>query len=368
MLELKTKMFNMAKSVKKEAVLTGNAAKIKEARERMEKKYGEGVMMRANEKSQFHECIPTGSLGLDKALGIGGLAKGRIVEIFGPESSGKTTLCLEIIRNAHKKDPDAYALIVDTEHAIDLKYAEALGIDLNRLDISQPDYGEQALEIASEAIESGAFAVVVVDSIAALVPKSELDGDMGDASMGKHARLMSQAMRKLTPITSKTNTLLIFTNQLRDKIGVMFGSPETTTGGNAMKFYASVRLDVRRSVTAQNSVMEGDLKVGNLTKVKVIKNKLAPPFRECEFNIRFGEGIDDSGELLDMAVELNIIDKKASYFSYNGETLAQGREAARIVLRDNQNLFNEIKEKVELSFVPKEFEPTEKELQENDNV
>lgn len=353
----------MAKAKEKEVVKSDSRAeRIKLIKNQLEKDYGKGTIMGAREKPTAHEFISTGSIGLDLALGIGGLPKGRIVEIFGPESSGKTTMCLEAIVQAHAADPDAWCAIVDAEHSIDLGYASQLGVDLDRLEISQPDYGEQALEVAEKLIASKEFAIVVVDSVAALVPRSELEGEMGDASMGKQARLMSQALRKLTGVVSKSNTILIFTNQMRDKIGVMFGNPETTTGGNALKYYASIRMDCRRSITKENSVMDGDNKVGNQTKVKVVKNKVAPPFRECIFDVLYGEGIDTSGELLDMAVDAEIIGKTGAFFTYDGSTIAQGREKARQFLTDNEELTSTIKKKVIASFKPKVFKATEKEV------
>lgn len=339
-------------------------ARIQEIKKNLEKKFGKGTLMGANDKPVSHDNISTGSIGVDKALGIGGLPKGRIIEIYGPESSGKTTLCLEIIAQAHK-NPNSYCAFIDVEHAIHTDYAKALGVDLERLEISQPDYGEQALEIADQLIESGEFDVVVVDSVAALVPKSELDGEMGDQSMGKHARLMSQAMRKLTAKTSKTNTILIFINQIREKIGVMFGSPETTTGGNSLKFYASVRMDIRRSVTAQNSIMKGDLKMGNQITVKIIKNKLAPPFREAKLDILYGEGFDEYGEVIDIGIETGVIQKSGAWFSYKDSNIAQGRDALRQLFIDNEELYKEIKEKVKDNYIPVEIKGEEKDESED---
>lgn len=336
--------------------------RIVDMRAKMEKDFGKGICMGANEKSKYHEFISTGSLGLDKALGIGGLPRGRVIEIFGPESSGKTTLALEIVARAHERE-GTYCAFVDVEHALDTKYAEDLGVDLDRLEISQPDYGEQALEITDRLISSGDFDVVVVDSVAALVPKSELEGEMGSAAMASQARLMSQALRKLVAITSKTNTVLIFINQMREKIGVMFGNPEVTTGGNALKFYASVRLDIRRSITTKNSVMDGDQKIGNQVTVKVVKNKVSPPFRQCEFDVLYGEGIDSYGELLKMGAETGVILKSGSYFSYNGANLGQGKDATITALKADNDLHNEIKARVIESYTPVEYipEPEEKE-------
>jgi len=350
----------MAKA--KEPKSEGKISRIEIIKQQLEKDYGKGALIGAKDKPSSHEAISTGSLGLNLALGIGGLPKGRIVEIYGPESSGKTTLCLEVISEAHRANSSTHCAIIDAEHAIDLGYAEKLGVDLDRLEIAQPDHGEQALDIAEKVIASGEFSVVVVDSVAALVPKAELEGDMGDSNMGKQARLMSQAMRKLTGVVAKSNTLLIFTNQMRDKIGVMFGSPETTTGGNALKYYASVRLDVRRSVTKENSVMDGETKIGNQVTVKVIKNKVAPPFRQAKFDILYGEGIDTAGEILDMAIEADVISKSGAWFSYNGSNVAQGREAARNLLIDNEGMIEEVKEKIINSFKPIEFKATQKEV------
>lgn len=343
---------------KKEKVLTKDD-RIEKITEQMEKKFGKGVLIGANDKAESHECISTGSLGLDRALGIGGLPKGRTIEIYGPESSGKTTLATHVIAEAHK-DPEAWCAIVDVEHAFDTMYAKNLGVDLDRLKISQPDYGEQALDITSSLIASGEFAVVVIDSVAALVPKSELDGDMGDSTMGKQARLMGQAMRKLTAMISKTNTVCIFINQLRDKIGQMMGNPETTTGGNALKFYASVRLDVRRSISKDNAIKgKNEEWIGTPTKVKVVKNKVAPPFKVAEFNVIFGEGIDKFGEVVDIAIDIDIIKKAGSWFSYNGSQIGQGRSSVMELLKDNQSLFEEVQEKVKETYTPKELSAEE---------
>ena len=309
--------------------------------ERLEKIYGKGSVMRLGDTPhEAMDVISTGSLGLDIALGVGGLPKGRVIEIFGPESSGKTTLALHAISEAQKNG--GIAAFIDAEHAFDRFYAEKLGVDINNLLISQPDNGEQALEIADNLIRSGAIDILVVDSVAALTPKSEIEGEMGDSKMGLQARLMSQAMRKLTATISKTNCCCIFINQLREKIGVMFGNPETTTGGNALKFYASVRIDIRR----QTQIKEGENIIGNHVKVKVIKNKVAPPFRTAEFDIVYGEGISKSGEIIDMGVEYNVIKKSGSWFSYNDAKLAQGREAAKQIVADNPELMKELEDKI----------------------
>jgi len=284
--------------------------------------------------------ISTGSIGLDAALGIGGMPRGRVIEIYGPESSGKTTIATHVIAEAQKKG--GMCAIIDAEHAFDSVYARKLGVNVDNLLISQPDYGEQALEIADRLILSGALDVVVIDSVAALVPKSELEGEMGDSKMGLQARLMSQALRKLTATISKTNTVCIFINQLREKIGVMFGNPETTTGGNALKFYASVRLDIRR----QTQIKDGDETIGNRVKVKVVKNKVAPPFRSAEFDIIFGEGISKTGEIIDIGVDLGIIQKSGSWYSYNNDKLGQGRDAVKQLLTDNPELAGELESKI----------------------
>jgi len=309
--------------------------------DKIDKDFGKGSVMMMNEKGVTEqEAISTGSLGLDVALGIGGLPKGRVIEIYGPESSGKTTLAIHVIAEAQKKG--GICAFIDAEHAFDSVYAQKLGVDIDNLLISQPDYGEQALEIADRLILSGALDVVVIDSVAALVPKGELEGEMGDSKMGLQARLMSQALRKLTATISKTNSCCIFINQLREKIGVMFGNPETTTGGNALKFYASVRLDIRR----QTQIKDGDEVVGNHVKVKVVKNKVAPPFRQAEFDIIYGEGISKVGEIIDMGVELGIIQKSGSWFSYNSDKLGQGRDAVKNLLSDNPELMNELEGKI----------------------
>ncbi|WP_445298474.1 recombinase RecA [Lacibacter sp. H407] len=309
--------------------------------DKIDKDYGKGSVMMMNEKGVHEiEAISTGSIGLDTALGIGGVPKGRVIEIYGPESSGKTTIATHIIAEAQKKG--GICAIIDAEHAFDSGYAQKLGVDVDNLLISQPDYGEQALEIADRLILSGALDVVVIDSVAALVPKSELEGEMGDSKMGLQARLMSQALRKLTATIHKTNTICIFINQLREKIGVMFGNPETTTGGNALKFYASVRLDIRR----MSQIKDGDEAIGNRVKVKVVKNKVAPPFKAAEFDIIFGEGISKTGEIIDMGVDMAIIQKSGSWYSYNGDKLGQGRDAVKNLLLDNPGMANEIEVKI----------------------
>jgi len=317
------------------------AKALKLTMEKIDKDFGKGsVMMMSDRGVAEQEVISTGSIGLDMALGIGGLPKGRVVEIYGPESSGKTTLAIHVIAEAQKKG--GMCAFIDAEHAFDSIYAQKLGVDIDNLLISQPDYGEQALEIADRLILSGALDVVVIDSVAALVPKGELEGEMGDSKMGLQARLMSQALRKLTATINKTNTVCIFINQLREKIGVMFGNPETTTGGNALKFYSSVRLDIRR----MTQIKDGEEAVGNHVKVKVVKNKVAPPFRIAEFDIIFGQGISKSGEIIDMGVELGIVQKSGSWFSYNSDKLGQGREAVKQLMTDNPELSNEIEVKI----------------------
>ena len=311
----------------------------------IEKNYGKGSVMKLGEyKAMEIEAIPTGALSLDIALGIGGVPRGRIIEIYGPESSGKTTLALHIIAEAQKLGGEA--AFIDAEHALDPVYSKKLGVDIDNLIVSQPDTGEQALEITESLVRSGALDVIVVDSVAALVPKAEIDGDMGDPHMGLQARLMSQALRKLAGVINKSKTVLIFINQLRDKIGVMFGNPETTTGGRALKFYASVRLDIRK---AENIKQDGEIK-GSRTKVKVVKNKVAPPFREAEFDIMYGEGISREGNVLDMAVNLDIIEKSGSWFSYNGDRIGQGRENVKKYLRENPEMLDEVEKKVREDF------------------
>ena len=308
---------------------------------KIDKDYGKGALMKmSDENIEDVDVIPTGSLGLDIALGVGGYPKGRIIEIYGPESSGKTTLAIHAIAEVQKQG--GIAAFIDAEHAFDRFYAEKLGVDMNNLYISQPENGEQALGIVDQLIRSSAVDLIVVDSVAALTPKKEVDGEMGDSVVGLHARLMSQALRKITGVVSKTGTTCIFINQLREKIGVMFGNPETTTGGNALKFYASVRLDIRR-VT---SIKDGDQQVGNQVRVKVVKNKVAPPFKKAEFEILFGEGISKVGEILDNAVELNIIKKSGSFFSYDDTRLGQGRDNVKTLLKDNPELLEEIEARV----------------------
>ena len=319
----------------------GKLKALQAAMAKIEKDFGKGSIMKlGDEKIENVEVIPTGSIALNAALGVGGYPKGRIIEIYGPESSGKTTLAIHAIAECQKAG--GIAAFIDAEHAFDRFYAEKLGVDIDNLWISQPDNGEQALEIADQLIRSSAIDILVVDSVAALTPKKEIEGDMGDNNVGLQARLMSQALRKLTSTISKTNTTCIFINQLREKIGVTFGNPETTTGGNALKFYASVRLDIRR-VTA---IKDGDQVIGNMTRVKVVKNKVAPPFRKAEFEIMFGEGISKVGEILDLGVEYGIIQKSGSWFSYNGSRLAQGRDASKALLKDNPELCEELEAQI----------------------
>lgn len=309
--------------------------------DKLDKAYGKGTVMKMGDKAvEEVEVIPSGSLGLDLALGVNGYPKGRIIEIYGPESSGKTTLTLHAIAEAQKAG--GIAAFIDAEHAFDRYYAEKLGVDIENLIISQPDNGEQALEIAENLIRSGAIDIVVIDSVAALTPKSEIEGEMGDSKMGLHARLMSQALRKLTATISKTHCTVFFINQLREKIGVMFGNPETTTGGNALKFYASVRLDIRRS----SQIKDGENVIGNRTKVKVVKNKVAPPFKTAEFDIMYGEGVSKTGEILDLAVEFDIIKKAGSWFSYGDTKLGQGRDAVKQIIKDNPELAEELEQKI----------------------
>lgn len=334
----------MAKKEKDEEQLTPQESKLKAlqaAMTKIEKDFGKGAIMKLGDNQVDKvDVIPTGSIGLNLALGVGGYPKGRIIEIYGPESSGKTTLAIHAIAECQKQG--GIAAIIDAEHAFDRFYAEKLGVDVNSLYISQPDNGEQALQIADQLISSAAVDIIVVDSVAALTPKAEIEGDMGDNKVGLQARLMSQALRKLTSTISKTNTTCIFINQLREKIGVMFGSPETTTGGNALKFYASVRIDIRKVTTLK----DGDDAVGNQVRVKVVKNKVAPPFRKAEFEISFGEGISKIGEIIDLGVEHDIIQKSGSWFSYDGSKLGQGRDAVKRLLKDNPELCDELEQKI----------------------
>jgi recombination protein RecA len=325
---------------------------LKNALQQIEKQFGKGSIMRLGAKDVVAQipAISTGSVSLDYALGIGGMPRGRVIEIFGPESSGKTTLALQVIAEAQKGG--GMAAFVDAEHALDAQYARKLGVDLENLLVSQPDNGEQALEIVEVLVRSGGVDVVVVDSVAALVPRAEIEGEMGEAQMGLQARLMSQALRKLTGIVSKSKTCLIFINQLREKIGVMFGNPETTTGGRALKFYASVRVDIRRI----GAIKDGDTVVGGRTRVKIVKNKVAPPFREAEFDVMYGEGISREGDLLDLAVDRKIVEKSGTWFAYSGERLGQGRENVKQFLKDNPEIFRSIEAKVrkELGLVTEE--------------
>ena len=334
----------MAKKENENETINAQSEKMKAlqaAMSKIEKEYGKGSIMRmGDEQIENVDVIPTGSLNLDLALGVGGYPRGRIIEIYGPESSGKTTLAIHAIAEAQKAG--GIAAFIDAEHAFDRFYAQKLGVDIDNLWISQPDNGEQALEIADQLIRSSAIDILVVDSVAALTPKKEIEGDMGDSAVGLHARLMSQALRKLTATIAKTNTTCIFINQLREKIGVMFGNPETTTGGNALKFYASVRLDIRRV----SPIKEGDQVIGNQVRVKVVKNKVAPPFRKAEFEITFGEGISKVGEILDLGVQYNIIQKSGSWFSYDGQNLGQGRDAVKQLMKDNPELCEELEAKV----------------------
>jgi len=314
--------------------------------DKLDKTYGKGTVMKMGDQAIDEiESIPTGSLGLDIALGVGGYPRGRVVEIFGPESSGKTTLTLHAMAEVQKQG--GIAAFIDAEHAFDRTYAQNLGVDIDNLIISQPDHGEQALEIADNLIRSGAIDLVIIDSVAALTPKSEIEGEMGDSKMGLHARLMSQALRKLTGAIHKTNCTVIFINQLREKIGVMFGNPETTTGGNALKFYASIRLDIRKGT----QIKDGDTSMGNRTKVKVVKNKVAPPFKIAEFDVLYGEGISKIGEIIDLGVEYNIINKSGSWFSYGETKLGQGRDGVKKILQDNPELAEELEGKIKAEIV-----------------
>ena len=332
------------KEIEENAAVNPNSEKLKAlqaAMSKIEKDFGKGsIMRRGDEHIEQVEVIPTGSIGLNAALGVGGYPRGRIIEIYGPESSGKTTLAIHAIAETQKQG--GIAAFIDAEHAFDRFYAQKLGVDVDNLWISQPDNGEQALEIADQLIRSSAIDIIVIDSVAALTPKKEIEGDMGDSAVGLHARLMSQALRKLTATIAKTNTTCIFINQLREKIGVMFGNPETTTGGNALKFYASVRLDIRR-VT---SIKDGDEVIGNQVRVKVVKNKVAPPFRKAEFEITFGEGISKVGEILDLGVEYGIVQKSGSWYSYQDSKLAQGRDATKALLKDNPELCDELEAQI----------------------
>ena len=351
-IELKGNILTIFVSIKKRSIFTKNIQKMsseKDAKlkalqltlDKLDKTYGKGTVMKMGDSAiEEVETISSGSLGLDIALGVNGYPKGRIIEIYGPESSGKTTLTLHAIAETQKAG--GIAAFIDAEHAFDRFYAQKLGIDIDNLIMSQPDNGEQALEIAESLIRSGAVDIVVIDSVAALTPKSEIEGDMGDSKMGLHARLMSQALRKLTGTIHKTKCTVFFINQLRDKIGVMFGSPETTTGGNALKFYASVRVDIRRST----QIKDGDSVIGNRTKVKIVKNKVAPPFRTAEFDIMYGEGVSKVGEVLDLAVEFEIVKKSGSWFSYGETKLGQGRDAVKALIKDNPELMDELEIKI----------------------
>ena len=331
----------MAEQIEKKSPSADKLKALQLAMEKIEKEHGKGTIMKMGEDNiEEIGVIPSGSIGLNLALGVGGYPRGRIIEIYGPESSGKTTLAIHAIAEAQKVG--GIAAIIDAEHAFDRFYAEKLGVDIDNLLISQPDSGEQALEVADQLIRSSAIDIIVIDSVAALTPKAELEGDMGDNKVGLQARLMSQALRKLTASINKTNTTCIFINQLREKIGVMFGSPETTTGGNALKFYASVRIDIRKS----SAIKEGDNVLGNQTKVKVVKNKVAPPFRKAEFDIMFGEGISLAGEIIDLGVEAGIIKKAGAWFSYNDTKLGQGRDAAKKLVQDNPELLEELQDKI----------------------
>lgn len=343
------------KSVGRISDMEGKKKALEMAMAHLEKDFGTGTIMRLGDDAvQNVEVVSTGSIGLDFALGIGGVPRGRITEIYGPESSGKTTLAIHVIAEAQKQG--GICAIIDAEHAFDRFYAEKLGVDVNNLWIAQPDNGEQALDIAEQLINSGAIDVLVIDSVAALTPKAEIEGEMGDKNVGLHARLMSQAMRKLTGTISRTRTCCIFINQIREKIGMMFGNPETTTGGNALKFYASVRIDIRPS----SFIKDGDKSIGRLAKVKVVKNKMAPPFMKAEFELMFGEGISKAGEIIDMAVDLGIVKKSGAWFSYNGNKLGQGREAVKKVIQDNAELSAELEQKVRAALEAKREESRHK--------
>ena len=340
----------MAKEVNEADALKQEKLKILQSTlDKIEKSYGKGSIMKLGDRPDEQlDVISTGSISLDMALGVGGFPRGRVIEIYGPESSGKTTLAIHAIAECQKAG--GIAAFIDAEHAFDSFYAKKLGVDINNLLVSQPDNGEQALEIADNLIRSGAIDIIVIDSVAALTPKAEIDGDMGDSKVGLQARLMSQAMRKLTATISKTNSCCIFINQLREKIGVLFGNPETTTGGNALKFYASVRIDIRRT----QAIKDGDQNIGNRVKVRVVKNKVAPPFRTCEFDLMFGEGISKLGEIIDLGVDLDIIHKSGSWFSYGESKLAQGREALKQLLRDNPELTDELEGKIRTALKEKQ--------------
>ena len=323
------------------AVVASKAKALQIAMDSIEKAHGKGSFMRLGDAPHVKvDVIPTGSLSLDAAIGIGGVPRGRIIEIYGPESSGKTTLCLHIIAEAQKRG--GTAAFIDAEHALDIKYAERLGVKLNELILSQPEFGEQALDIMEQLVRSAAIDVIIIDSVAALTPRAEIEGEMGDAQMGSHARLMSQAMRKITAVIGKSNTTVIFTNQLRSKIGVMYGNPETTTGGNALKFYASLRLDIRR----RDVIKEGTEIIGNRVRVKVVKNKMAPPFREVEFDVLYNEGISKLGDMIDVAIENDIIQKSGSWFSFGGERIGQGRESVKTYLKEYADSFKQVENAV----------------------
>ena len=339
----------MAKEAVKDAGAQVDSGKLKALQatiDKIEKDYGKGTIMKLGEQPQWdeHQVIPSGSIALDHALGIGGYPKGRIIEIYGPESSGKTTLAIHAIAQAQKAG--GIAAMIDAEHAFDRSYAKALGVDLETLLISQPDNGEQALEIADNLIRSGAIDIIVIDSVAALTPKAEIEGEMGDNKVGLQARLMSQALRKLTAVISKSNCIVIFINQLREKVGVMFGNPETTTGGRALKFYSSVRMDVRRI----ESLKQAGEVVGNRTRVKIVKNKVAPPFKEAEFDIMFGKGISKEGDILDLAAECGIVNKSGAWYAYNGDKIGQGRENAKIFLKEHTDICDEIEKQVRIHY------------------
>ncbi|MDE6493230.1 MAG: recombinase RecA [Bacteroidales bacterium] len=354
----------MAKKEEKEETPSVNSEKLKALQltlDKIEKSYGKGAVMKLGDNPAIEniEVISTGSIGVDMALGVGGFPKGRIVEIYGPESSGKTTLAIHAIAESQKKG--GIAAFIDAEHAFDPAYAQKLGVNTNDLLVAQPDNGEQALEIADNLIRSGAIDIIVIDSVAALTPRSEIEGEMGDSKMGLHARLMSQALRKLTSTISKTGCCCVFINQLREKIGVMFGNPETTTGGNALKFYASVRLDIRRI----SQIKDGDNVVGNRVKVKVVKNKVSPPFRQAEFDLLYGQGISKVGEIIDLGVDLSIIKKSGSWFGYNETKLGQGRDAVKQLLADNPELCDELESKVRAALKAKENGGMAEDMQED---